>query len=187
MRRARSLRSKTWRRCSTAFRSTSFRLDDDQLARRGHLGHVPGRRRKAGRRSGASLRHAAERHPQGIHRAEGIHLSAAAFHAAGDRHDRIRARSIRRASIRFRSAAITSAKPDPPPLQELAFTLRDGIEYVDWALARGLAIDDFAPRLSFFFNAHNDFFEEIAKYRAARKLWADADARPLRRAATSAA
>jgi len=56
--------------------------------------------------------------------------------------------------------------------QELAFTLRDGFEYVDWALARGLAIDEFAPRLSFFFNAHNDFFEEIAKYRAARKLWA---------------
>jgi methylmalonyl-CoA mutase N-terminal domain/subunit len=57
-------------------------------------------------------------------------------------------------------------------LQELAFTLRDGLEYVDWGLARGLAIDDFAPRFSFFFNAHNDFFEEIAKYRAARKLWA---------------
>ena len=57
-------------------------------------------------------------------------------------------------------------------VQELAFTLRDGIEYVDWALARGLAVDEFAPRLSFFFNAHNDFFEEIAKYRAARKMWA---------------
>jgi methylmalonyl-CoA mutase, N-terminal domain len=57
-------------------------------------------------------------------------------------------------------------------VQELAFTLRDGIEYVEWALARGLAIDEFAPRLSFFFNAHNDFFEEIAKYRAARKIWA---------------
>jgi len=56
--------------------------------------------------------------------------------------------------------------------QELAFTLRDGIEYVDWALERGLDIDEFAPRLSFFFNAHNDFFEEIAKYRAARNLWA---------------
>jgi methylmalonyl-CoA mutase, N-terminal domain len=58
--------------------------------------------------------------------------------------------------------------------QELAFTLRDGIEYVDWALERGLPIDSFAPRLSFFFNAHNDFFEEIAKYRAARKIWAHA-------------
>jgi methylmalonyl-CoA mutase N-terminal domain/subunit len=57
-------------------------------------------------------------------------------------------------------------------VQELAFTLRDGIEYVDWALERGLAIDDLAPRLSFFFNAHSDFFEEIAKYRAARKIWA---------------
>ncbi|HKO13753.1 MAG TPA: methylmalonyl-CoA mutase family protein, partial [Acidobacteriaceae bacterium] len=56
-------------------------------------------------------------------------------------------------------------------LQELAFTLYDGIEYVEWALRRGLAVDDFAPRLSFFFNAHNDFFEEIAKYRAARKVW----------------
>ncbi len=57
-------------------------------------------------------------------------------------------------------------------VQELAFTLRDGMEYADWALARGLEIDAFAPRLSFFFNAHNDFFEEIAKYRAARKIWA---------------
>lgn len=57
--------------------------------------------------------------------------------------------------------------------QELAFTLRDGIEYVEWALERGLKIDEFAPRLSFFFNAHNDFFEEIAKFRAARKIWAE--------------
>jgi methylmalonyl-CoA mutase N-terminal domain/subunit len=57
-------------------------------------------------------------------------------------------------------------------LQELAFTLRDGIEYVQWGMERGLEVDAFAPRLSFFFNAHNDFFEEIAKYRAARKVWA---------------
>jgi methylmalonyl-CoA mutase N-terminal domain/subunit len=57
-------------------------------------------------------------------------------------------------------------------VQELAFTLGDGIEYVKAAMKRGLLIDDFAPRLSFFFNAHNDFFEEIAKYRAARKIWA---------------
>ena len=56
--------------------------------------------------------------------------------------------------------------------QELAFTLADGLEYVRWSLKRGLNIDDFAPRLSFFFNAHNDFFEEIAKYRAARRIWA---------------
>ncbi len=56
--------------------------------------------------------------------------------------------------------------------QELAFTLADGMEYVRWAMARGLDVDAFAPRLSFFFNAHNDFFEEIAKYRAARRIWA---------------
>ena len=57
-------------------------------------------------------------------------------------------------------------------VQELAFTLRDGIEYAEWAVERGLPVDAFAPRLSFFFNAHNDFFEEIAKYRAARRMWA---------------
>lgn len=65
----------------------------------------------------------------------------------------------------IREAGSTSA-------QEAAFTLVDGIEYVKWALERGLDVDDFAPRLSFFFNAHNDFFEEIAKYRAARRVWA---------------
>ena len=59
-------------------------------------------------------------------------------------------------------------------IQELAFTLRDGMEYVEWGLRRGLPIDDFAPQLSFFFNAHSDFFEEIAKYRAARRIWCKA-------------
>ena len=58
--------------------------------------------------------------------------------------------------------------------QELAFTLRDGIEYVQWGVDAGLDVDDFVPRISFFFNAHSDFFEEIAKYRAARKIWAEA-------------
>lgn len=59
-------------------------------------------------------------------------------------------------------------------IQELAFTLRDGIEYVDWGVKYGLNPDEFVPRMSFFFNAHNDFFEEIAKYRAARRIWARA-------------
>jgi methylmalonyl-CoA mutase N-terminal domain/subunit len=58
-------------------------------------------------------------------------------------------------------------------VQEIAFTLANGIAYVEAAMAAGLAIDDFAPRLSFFFNAHNNMFEEIAKYRAARRLWAN--------------
>ena len=57
-------------------------------------------------------------------------------------------------------------------VQELAFTLRDGIEYVSWGVDAGLDVDAFVPRMSFFFNAHNDFFEEIAKYRAARRIWA---------------
>ena len=57
-------------------------------------------------------------------------------------------------------------------VQELAFTLRDGIEYVEWVRRAGMPVDEFAPRLSFFFNAHSDLFEEIAKYRAARKIWA---------------
>src|SRR6187431_1534963 len=59
-------------------------------------------------------------------------------------------------------------------LQELAFTLRDGLEYVQYGVDAGLDVDDFVPRMSFFFNSHSDFFEEVAKYRAARKLWAEA-------------
>ena len=57
-------------------------------------------------------------------------------------------------------------------IQELAFTLRDGLEYVEWGVHAGLEVDRFVPRMSFFFNAHNDFFEEVAKYRAARRIWA---------------
>jgi len=57
-------------------------------------------------------------------------------------------------------------------IQELAFTLRDGLEYVEWGVRAGLELDAFVPRISFFFNAHNDFFEEVAKYRAARRIWA---------------
>ena len=57
-------------------------------------------------------------------------------------------------------------------VQEVAFTLADGIAYVEAAIKAGLSVDDFAPRLSFFFNAHNDLLEEVAKFRAARRLWA---------------
>ncbi len=72
--------------------------------------------------------------------------------------------SISISGYHIREAGATAA-------QELAFTLRDGIEYVEYGMRAGLDVDDFAPRLSFFFNAHNDFFEEIAKYRAARRIW----------------
>lgn len=72
--------------------------------------------------------------------------------------------SISISGYHIREAGATAA-------QELAFTLRDGIEYVQAGIDAGMEVDEFAPRLSFFFNAHNDFFEEIAKYRAARKIW----------------
>jgi methylmalonyl-CoA mutase, N-terminal domain len=72
--------------------------------------------------------------------------------------------SISISGYHIREAGATAA-------QELAFTLRDGIEYVEYGMRAGLSVDQFAPRLSFFFNAHNDFFEEIAKYRAARRIW----------------
>jgi methylmalonyl-CoA mutase, N-terminal domain len=73
--------------------------------------------------------------------------------------------SISISGYHIREAGSTAA-------QELAFTLRDGIEYVQWCVDAGMDVDSFAPRLSFFFNAHSDFFEEIAKYRAARRIWA---------------
>jgi methylmalonyl-CoA mutase N-terminal domain/subunit len=73
--------------------------------------------------------------------------------------------SISISGYHIREAGATAA-------QELAFTLANGFEYVRWAIDRGLDVDDFAPRLSFFFNAHSDFFEEIAKFRAARRIWA---------------
>jgi methylmalonyl-CoA mutase N-terminal domain/subunit len=72
--------------------------------------------------------------------------------------------SISISGYHIREAGATAA-------QELAFTLRDGIEYVEYGIRAGLDVDEFASRLSFFFNAHNDFFEEIAKYRAARRIW----------------
>jgi len=73
--------------------------------------------------------------------------------------------SISISGYRIREAGSTAA-------QELAFTLRDGIEYVQWCVDAGMDVDSFAPRLSFFFNSHSDFFEEIAKFRAARRIWA---------------
>jgi len=80
-------------------------------------------------------------------------------------HEMPRWNTISISGYHIREAGSTAA-------QELAFTLADGMEYVRWAIERGLDVDEFAPRLSFFFNAHNDFFEEIGKYRAARRIWA---------------
>ena len=113
---------------------------------------------------------AAKRHPKRIHCAEGIHLSAQALDETGRGYFGIRRgvhsklNPISISGYHIREAGSTA-------IQELAFTLRDGIEYVEWWRPARLNVDDFAPRLSFFFNAHNDFFEEIAKYRAARRIW----------------
>jgi methylmalonyl-CoA mutase N-terminal domain len=107
-------------------------------------------------------------HPQGVHRAEGVHLPARAVDAAVTDMVEFCANEmplwhpISVSGYHIREAGSTAA-------QELAFTLADGFTYVEWALERGLDVDDFAPRLSFFFNAHLDFFEEIGKYRAARR------------------
>ena len=82
------------------------------------------------------------------------------------------ARSTRRSGIRSRSRGYHIREAGATAAQELAFTLADGFTYVERGIARGLDVDDFAPRLSFFWDIHNDFFEEIAKLRAARRIWA---------------
>ena len=147
-------------------------VDDDQLAGVDDLRDVPGRGRAAGRGLADAVGHDPERHPEGVHRAEGVHLSAAPVDAAGHRRLRVlRRRRCRRwntisvSGYHIREAGATAA-------QELAFTLRDGIEYVQYGIDAGLDVDAFAPRISFFFNSHSDFFEEIAKFRAARRIWA---------------
>ncbi len=132
-----------------------------------------GGRRRRGRsdRAGAALRHDPGGHPQGVHRPEGVVLSdRPAMRLCGDmiewctRH-MPRWHPISISGYHIREAGSTAQ-------QELAFTLKDGLTYVEQAIERGLDVDDFAPRLSFFFNAQIDFFEEIAKYRAARRIWA---------------
>jgi methylmalonyl-CoA mutase N-terminal domain/subunit len=93
---------------------------------------------------------------------ESMRLITDQFAFAGERVPRWNTISI--SGYHIREAGSTA-------LQELAFTLRDGMEYVEYGIRAGLDVDAFAPRLSFFFNSHNDFFEEVAKYRAARRIW----------------
>ena len=120
-----------------------------------------------GRRFG----HDPERHPEGVHRARDVPLPAApslrlitdVFAHAASSLPALQHRLDR--GYHIREAGATAA-------QEIAFTLADGIAYVEAATTRGLEVDRFAPRMSFFFNAHNDLFEEVAKFRAARRMWA---------------
>ena len=128
-------------------------------------------------------RHRPERLPEGVHRAARVARSAAAGHARRDRHDRVLQHGRCRASTRVSISGYHIREAGATAAQELAFTLADGIAYVESCLARGLDVDDFAPRLSFFFDVHNDFFEEIAKFRAARRIWARTHEGALRREA----
>ena len=119
-----------------------------------------------------AARDGADGHPQGVHRAEGVDLPAGAVDAAGDGHGRVlRARRCR-SGIRSRSPATTSARRARRRRRSSRSRSRTGSPTSRRAIERGLDVDEFAPRLSFFFNAHIDFFEEIAKYRAARRIWA---------------
>ncbi len=126
-------------------------------------------------------RHDPDRHPEGVHRPEGVVLPDRAGDAAGHRHDRVRCSARCRAGTRSRSPATTSARPARRRSRSWPSRSRTGFTYVEEAIERGLDVDDFAPRLSFFFNAHIDFFEEIAKYRAARRIWAREMREHLRR------
>ena len=184
--RARGRRDRLARRHGDAVRRHPARrgldLDDDQRAG-GDAARVLRRASARSRacRSSALRGHDAERHPQGVHRAEGVDLPARAVDAAHRRHDRVLRAARCRGGTRSRSRGYHIREAGSTAAQELAFTLADGFAYVEAGIARGLDVDDFAPRLSFFFNAHIDFFEEIAKFRAARRIWATRAARQVRR------
>ena len=174
--RARGRRDRLARRHGDALRRDPARrgldLDDDQRPGGDAARVLRLRRRGAGRPARAAARHRPDGHPQGVHRAEGVDLPA---------------RSRRCGSSSTWSSGAPSSMPLMHPVsisgyhireagsnaaQELAFTLSNGFALVEACIERGLDVDAFAPRLSFFFNAHLDFFEEIAKYRAARRIWA---------------
>ena len=120
---------------------------------------------------GQARRDHPERHPQGVRRPRHLHLPAPPVDAADHRHLRLLRENlpswntISISGYHIREAGSTA-------VQEIAFTLANGIAYVEAAIAAGLPVDEFAPRLSFFWNAHNNLFEEVAKFRAARRMWA---------------
>ena len=152
-------------------------LDDDQRAGVAAPAALRARRRGAGRRSGArsaapsrttSSRSTSRAGTTSSRRGRRCGSTTDIFAYCRERIPRWNTISI--SGYHIREAGSTAA-------QEIAFTLANGIAYVEAAVAAGLDVDEFAPRLSFFFNAHNDFFEEVAKFRAARRLWATAHAR----------
>ena len=139
-------------------------------------GHPAAALRAGGRGAGGAgreaPRHHPERHLEGVRRPGDLHLPAPAVDAPDRRHLRL----LRRANLpNWNTISISGyhiREAGSTAVQEIAFTLANGIAYVEAAIAAGLDVDAFAPRLSFFWNAHNNLFEEVAKYRAARRMWA---------------
>ena len=122
--------------------------------------------------AGGAERHHSERHPEGVHGPQHVHLSAGAVDADHRRHLPLLLASRCRSSTASRSAATTCRRPARRPTSSSAYTLADGLEYMRTGIAAGLDIDTFAPRLSFFWGIGMNHFMEIAKMRAARVLWA---------------
>ena len=148
-------------------------VDDDQRAGGDAAAAVRAGGGGAGRRSArASAGRSRTTSSRSTSRAGRSSIPPQAGAPADHRHLRVLRARTSRAGTRSRSPATTCARRDATAAQEIAFTFADGIAYVEAAIAAGLDVDAFAPRLSFFWGCHNNFFEEVAKFRAARRLWA---------------
>ena len=150
-----------------------LRVDDDQRARRDHARLLRRRRRAPGRRAASSSRGTIQNDilKEYIAQKEWCFPIDPAMRLVCDMIEWC-ARAHAALAPDLDHRATTSARPARPPRRSSPSRSKDGLTYVEQAVDRGLDVDDFAPRLSFFFNAHIDFFEEIAKYRAARRIWA---------------
>ena len=159
----------TWKPCSTDSARSGLHVDDHQRAGGHPLLFLRGGGRAAGGGSPEAPGHGAERHPQGVHGAARVGASAGA--RAQDHRGHVRVGGGAYAAMEHDfDFGVPHPRGGATATQELAFTLANGFSYIEHGIARGLAVDTFAPRLSFFWDVHNDFFEEIAKMRAARRI-----------------
>ena len=147
----------------------------------GHRAAEHVRRRGATARRGlvGPARNGTKRFPQRVSRPKDLCPGAGTVPQAHHRHRWSSVRPTCPTGTPFPYPATTPARSGSDAVQELAFTIAQGMAYVESALARGMPVDSFAPRLSFFFGVHNDLFEEIAKFRAARRMWGPGDERAL--------
>jgi len=148
-----------------------LRFDDDQPDRLDPARHVRGARPVAGRRPEQALGHLPDRHPEGIHRPEGVDLpDPPSLRLVRDMIVYCAEHMARYNPINISGYHISEA--GATPVQEVAFTIANAIAYVEEVTRAGVPVDRFAPRLAFYFIAQADFFEEVAKFRAARRIWA---------------